>query len=58
MPSWVGLGGPPGPFVRAGALGLPLMVVIIGGRPARFRSLIELYRQAGRRVGYSPAADR
>ena len=30
------------------------MVVIIGGQPARFRSLIELYRQAGRGAGYSP----
>ena len=39
--------------IWVGALGLPLMVAIIGGQPARFRSLIELYRQAGQRAGHS-----
>jgi probable LLM family oxidoreductase len=53
LPIWVGVGGTPASFVRAGTLGLPLMVAIIGGEPRRFRPLIDLYREAGRRVGYS-----
>src|SRR5712672_3212015 len=54
LPIWVGVGGTPESFVRAGMLGLPLMVAIIGGEPKRFRPLIDLYRQAGRRAGHSP----
>ena len=54
LPIWVGVGGPPASFARAGMLGLPLMVAIIGGQPARFRPLIDLYREAGRRAGHSP----
>src|ERR1700726_576625 len=53
LPIWVGVGGTPESFVRAGMLGLPLMVAIIGGEPHRFRPLIELYRTAGRRAGHS-----
>ena len=53
LPIWVGVGGTPESFVRAGTLGLPLMVAIIGGEPGRFRPLIELYREAGRRAGHS-----
>ena len=56
LPIWVGVGGTPESFVRAGALGLPLMVAIIGGQPARFRPLVDLYREAGSRAGHS--ADR
>ena len=52
LPVWVGVGGTPHSFIRAGAAGLPLMVAIIGGRPDRFRPLIDLYRQAGIRAGY------
>jgi probable LLM family oxidoreductase len=52
MPIWVGVGGTPASFVRAGVLGLPLMVAIIGGEPERFRPLIDLYREAGRRAGH------
>jgi probable LLM family oxidoreductase len=52
LPIWLGVGGTPDSFARAGALGLPLMVAIIGGEPQRFRPLIELYRDAGRRAGY------
>lgn len=55
LPIWVGVGGTPESFVRAGTLGLPLMVAIIGGEPKRFRPLIDLYRTAGRRAGHSPA---
>jgi probable LLM family oxidoreductase len=54
LPVWLGVGGTPASFVRAGTLGLPLMVAIIGGEPRRFRPLIDLYREAGRRAGYTP----
>jgi probable LLM family oxidoreductase len=53
LPIWVGVGGTPESFVRAGTLGLPLMVAIIGGEPKRFRPLIDLYHEAGRRAGHS-----
>ncbi len=54
LPVWVGVGGTPQSFVRAGVLGLPLMIAIIGGEPRRFRPLVELYREAGRRAGFAP----
>jgi probable LLM family oxidoreductase len=54
LPIWVGVGGTPESFVRAGILGLPLMVAIIGGETRHFRPLIDLYREAGRRAGHSP----
>lgn len=54
LPVWLGVGGTPESFVRAGTLGLPLMVAIIGGETARFRPLIDLYREAGRRAGFAP----
>src|ERR1700732_1997032 len=53
LPIWLGVGGTPHSFVRAGQLGLPLMVAIIGGEPRRFRPLIDLYRETGRQHGYS-----
>jgi len=53
LPIWIGVGGTPASFARAGMLGLPLMVAIIGGEPKRFRPLIDLYREAGRRAGHS-----
>src|SRR5213594_3780929 len=52
LPIWVGVGGTPQSFVRAGALGLPLMAAIIGGETRRFRPLIDLYREAGARAGH------
>ena len=52
LPIWIGVGGTPASFARAGALGLPLMVAIIGGEPRRFRPLIDLYREEGRRAGH------
>ncbi len=52
LPIWLGVGGTPQSFARAGELGLPLMVAIIGGEPRRFRPLIDLYWEAGRRAGY------
>src|SRR5919202_4771791 len=54
LPIWLGVGGTPQSFVRAGILGLPLMVAIIGGETRQFRPLIDLYREAGRRAGHSP----
>jgi probable LLM family oxidoreductase len=54
LPIWLGVGGTPESFVRAGTLGLPLMVAIIGGETHRFRPLIDLYREAGKRAGFAP----
>lgn len=54
LPIWLGVGGTPESFARAGILGLPLMVAIIGGEPHRFRPLIDLYREAGHRAGHAP----
>src|SRR6266566_47463 len=53
FPIWLGVGGTPQSFARAGALGLPLMVAIIGGETRRFRPLIDLYRETGKRFGHS-----
>ena len=55
MPLWVGVGGTPQSFERAGTLGLPLMIAIIGGTFERFRPLVDLYREAGARAGHDPA---
>jgi probable LLM family oxidoreductase len=54
LPIWVGVGGTPKSFARAGALGLPLMVAIIGGEPHRFKPLVDLYRETGARFGHRP----
>ncbi len=54
LPVWLGVGGTPASFARAGMLGLPLMVAIIGGEPHRFRPLIDLYRRAGKQAGHAP----
>jgi probable LLM family oxidoreductase len=54
LPVRLGVGGTPQSFVRAGMLGLPLTVAIIGGEPHRFRPLVDLYREAGRRAGHDP----
>ena len=54
LPIWVGVGGTPESFVRAGVLGLPLMVAIIGGEPRQFAPLIDLYRRAGEQSGHAP----
>src|SRR6478736_8541759 len=53
LPIWIGVGGTPESFVRAGLLGFPLMVAIIGGETRSFKPLIDLYRRAGREAGYS-----
>lgn len=55
LPVWLGVGGTPQSFVRAGTLGLPLMIAIIGGTFARFRPLVDLYRDAGVQAGHDPS---
>jgi probable LLM family oxidoreductase len=54
LPIWLGVGGTPESFIRAGLLGLPLAVAVIGGETHRFRPLVDLYREAGRRAGHPP----
>ncbi len=54
LPIRLGVGGTPNSFARAGILGLPLTVAIIGGEPHRFRPMVDLYREAGRRAGHAP----
>src|SRR5256885_3741431 len=54
LPIWLGVGGTPQSFARAGTLGLPLMVAIIGGETRRFRPLIYLFRGGGRKTGHPP----
>ncbi len=58
MPIWLGVGGTPQSFVRAGTLGLPLMVAIIGGSFDRFRPLVDLYRDAAQKAGHAPQTTR
>jgi probable LLM family oxidoreductase len=55
LPVWIAVGGTPQSIVRAGTLGLPLALAIIGGAPERFASLVELYRESARRAGHDPA---
>ena len=54
LPVWLGVGGTPASFRRAGELGLPLMVAVIGGETHRFRPLIDMYKQAGEQAGFAP----
>jgi len=54
LPVWIGVGGTPASVIRAGRLGLPLMIAIIGGQPGPFRQLADLYRQAGKEAGHPP----
>jgi probable LLM family oxidoreductase len=54
LPVWIGVGGTTESFIRAGKLGLPLMVAIIGGETHQFRPLVDVYREAGRKAGHSP----
>ena len=56
LPVWVGVGGTPTSFIRAGKLGLPLMVAVIGGETHRFRPLIDLYYEAAEKAGHDKAS--
>jgi len=55
LPVWLAVGGNPGSVIRAGELGLPLVLAIIGGTPDRFVPLIELYRESARRAAHDPS---
>jgi alkanesulfonate monooxygenase SsuD/methylene tetrahydromethanopterin reductase-like flavin-dependent oxidoreductase (luciferase family) len=55
LPVWIAVGGTPQSVVRAAVLGLPLAVAIIGGQPARFAPLVQLYREAAEEAGHDPA---
>lgn len=55
LPVWIAVGGTPQSVVRAGTLGLPLAIAIIGGMPERFRPFVQLYREAAQQAGHNPA---
>ncbi len=54
LPVWIGVGGTPASMVRAGTLGLPVALAIIGGDPARFRVLVDVYHRSLRDAGHDP----
>lgn len=56
IPLWIGVGGTPQSFERAGRLGLPLMIAIIGGSFERFKPLVDIYRRAGLKAGHKSSA--
>lgn len=58
LPVWIAVGGTPESVVRAGTLGLPLAIAIIGGMPEQFGPLAELYREAFARGGHDPSQAR
>lgn len=55
LPVWIGSGGTPQSAIRAGLLGLPLVLAIIGGRPVQFAAIVELYKRAAAQAGHDPA---
>ncbi|HVF38536.1 MAG TPA: LLM class flavin-dependent oxidoreductase [Gemmatimonadaceae bacterium] len=55
LPVWIAVGGTQQSVIRAGTLGLPMALAIIGGMPERFASLVALYREAASRAGHDPA---
>jgi len=55
LPIWIAVGGNPQSVVRAGTLGLPMALAIIGGAPERFRPMVDLYREAADRAGHDAA---
>src|SRR5688572_7166246 len=55
LPVWIAVGGTPQSVARAGALGLPLAIAIIGGEPQRFVPFADLYRESAQRAGHDPA---
>lgn len=57
LPVRLGVGGTPNSFARAGKLGLPLTVAIIGGEPHRFRPMVDLYRESFKRAGHAGEPD-
>jgi probable LLM family oxidoreductase len=55
LPIWIAVGGTPESVMRAGALGLPMALAIIGGVPERFAPLVDLHRRAAAHAGHDPA---
>ncbi|GIO88605.1 luciferase [Paenibacillus faecis] len=55
LPVWIGSGGNTESVIRAGLLGLPLVLAIIGGRPTQFAPLVQLYKKAAAQAGHDPA---
>jgi probable LLM family oxidoreductase len=55
IPVWIAVGGTPQSAVRAGMLGLPMALAIIGGMPERFAPFVDIYREAGARAGHDPS---
>jgi probable LLM family oxidoreductase len=55
LPVWIAVGGTPQSAVRAGTLGLPMVIAIIGGMPESFKPFVDLYREAGARAGHDPS---
>ena len=55
LPVWIAVGGTPKSVARAGVLGLPLTIAIIGGQPERFVPLVDLYRRAAAEAGHDPS---
>jgi probable LLM family oxidoreductase len=55
LPVWIGSGGNQESVIRAGLLGLPLVLAIIGGRPIQFAPLVELYKRAAAHAGHDPS---
>ena len=55
LPIWVAVGGTPESAVRAGTLGLPMALAIIGGEPARFAPFAQIFRRAAKAAGHDPA---
>ena len=54
LPVWVAVGGTPESAMRAGSLGLPMALAIIGGMPEQFKPFAELHRRAAREAGHEP----
>ncbi len=55
LPVWIAIGGTQQSVIRAGTLGLPMALAIIGGMPERFAPLVALYRDSARRAGHDPS---
>ncbi|MFE6167468.1 LLM class flavin-dependent oxidoreductase [Viridibacillus arvi] len=53
LPIWIGVGGTPESAARAGRLGVGMAMAILGGDPARFMPLVDLYRRAGLEAGHA-----
>ncbi len=52
MPVWIGVGGTPESAARAGKLGKGMAIAILGGDPAQFKPLVDIYRRAGAEAGH------